>query len=103
MADVKIKRLQIEAQMKLGIVVKWSAVIMLELMFDRPLHNVAERNEIKMHIKSHRVVEAKIVVIKSLVMDHANAERDNLAGLPPEKEPDAVGHGLAEPAEVIFG
>src|SRR5581483_8703646 len=68
MPRVKILRREIEAQMQLWIIVEQSRMITLQPIRNRPLHDVAPRDEVEMQIQRQLVIHADVQVIKRLAM-----------------------------------
>ena len=89
--------------MQLRLVIERAAHVPLHAVGDCPVDDVAQRVEVEIEIKRHRVVEAEVFVVDRVAVDHADAEGDRLSRLPPDEETRLVRHAFAEGVEEFFG
>ena len=101
--NIKIERNEIATEMELGIVVKRTAAIILQSMFERPFNDVAQSIKIEVKIVGNTIIETKIVIVNRAFVNHANAEGDDFCLLSPNEKPGPFRHSLTKAAKILFG
>src|SRR4051794_16208056 len=88
--------------MQLRMIIERAAPIPSQPLLERPGYHIAERQEVKVQIESHAVIETEIVVVDRPVMHQRHAERNCLSRLPPDEKASAFRHPAAQLRQVFF-
>ena len=102
MHDVQVERHELAAQVQLGSIIQWIAVIIFQSLLDRPRDDVAQRVEIEVQIERDAIIKPDAFIIDRIVTDQAKTERNNFSVLPPDKEARPFRHPLTDRTKIIF-
>jgi hypothetical protein len=102
MHDVQVERHELAAQVQLGSIIQWVAVIIFQSLLDRPSDDVAQRVEIEVQIERDAIIKPDAFIIDRIVTDQAKTKCDNFTLLSPDKETRPFRHSLSDRTKIIF-
>ena len=103
MHDVQVEGHELTAEVQLGSVIQWVAVVVFQSLLQRPRDNVAQRVEIQVQIERDAVIEPDAFIVDRVVTHQAKTECYDFATLPPDEEARSIRHPPSNRTKITFG